>query len=307
MGAVAEAFAAAYAAADDRDSAITWYQNAMACNDASGSMKVHEQLGNLQVRRAWARVADAATDAPGFADVAEAARQEIQAALRQLQALADMMPTLERHSLCGSACKRLAMLEDKAGDQAASRAALADAAGHYGRAETIADSSQAGELFYPALNRIALDLVAELSDRAPVVAGADTAGESGIAGTRETSGSAEKGRRAAWPGLSAKTSHAVRASLLAKSQNDPNFWSYVGLIDLAMLEAVAQGSLAAVGVELLSRYDELHGRVTAARLWESVADQARWVLSAYAAVASPAEAAAAVALRDALMQHAKSN
>ena len=74
------------------------------------------------------------------------------------------------------------------------------------------------------------------------------------------------------------------------------------MIDLALYQAVAKSQLVAVKEDLLAHYEELHGRVSAARLWRSVADQARWVLSAYAAVANPAEAAAAVALRDALLQ-----
>jgi len=309
MGAVAEAFAGAYAAADDIDSAITWYQSALGCNDASASMKAHEQLGNLQARRAWAQVDATPPDAAEFADVVDRAREHINAALRDLQALANLQPTMERHSLCGSAYKRLAMLENKVGDRAAEREAAARAAVQYQNAETMAHASQDPDLFYPALNRMALALVAELGVQAQAAA----AGQAGLVITKEATKVATRAatkaatkthtnQRAPWPGFSAEATAAVRASLIARTQNDPDFWSYAGLIDLALYQAVAKSQLVAVKEDLLAHYEELHGRVSAARLWRSVADQARWVLSAYAAVANPAEAAAAVALRDALLQ-----
>jgi len=296
MGAVAEAFAGAYAAANDIDSAITWYQNALSCNDASASMKAHEQLGNLQARRAWSRVDATAPDANDFGDIAGQARKDIGAALRNLQVLADLQPTLERHSLCGSAYKRLAMLESKAGDKAAESAALATAAMAYQQAETIALAQQDPNRFYPALNRMALALMAALTAHSPPLK--TKARADGSTSNKATAWPL------AWPGFNAEATAAVHASLLARTDTDPDFWSYAGLIDLAMYQAVAKGKLAAVSDQLLANYDELHGRVSNPKMWGSVADQAQWLLSAYVAVAPTAEAAAAHRLREALLLRA---
>ena len=52
MGAVAEAFGVACAAARDLDNAVRWYRRAVAANDGSASVKSSEQLANLLARLA---------------------------------------------------------------------------------------------------------------------------------------------------------------------------------------------------------------------------------------------------------------
>ncbi|MDO9092269.1 MAG: CHAT domain-containing protein [Rubrivivax sp.] len=270
MGAVAEAFGLAYAEGGDRDSAIRWYERALQANDGSASMKAHEQLGNLQARRAWGKAQKAKPGTPAMA----AARQEISNALRSLLALAGLQPTLERHSLCGSAYKRLAMLERREGDAAAEQAALVMAATCYARAEKMARATEAPDLFYPALNRMALELVAERNN-------------------------------SSWKGFDADATAAARRSLLDKSQQDPDFWCYAGLVEIDVYEAVAAKQLGTQVADLLARYAELHGRVSSVQTWGSVADNAALVLLPYLGTAKGAEKAAAQQLLDVLNGYAK--
>ena len=271
MGAIAEAFGLAYAEAGDADKAIAWYQRAVQCNDSSASMKAQEQLGNLRARRAWAQVRRAEAAGKAAKSIWGRARSEIRAALESLQALARLQPTLERHSLHGSAWKRLALLERLAGDARAEQAALAQAAAAYGQAEELARRNGDALLFYPALNRIALDLVVHAGNPR-------------------------------WAGLDPASVQATRESLLHKERQDPDFWCYAGLVELEVYEAVAHRQLDGAldggaggggGAGILTRYTELHARVSALSLWGSVADTAGLVLLPYAATVNKAEAAAA--------------
>ncbi len=276
MGAVAEAFALAYHKAGDRNAAIAWYESALRANDASASLKAHEHLGNLRARRAWERVdalglapAAAAESGPAF----QQARADITEALRGLQALAALQPTAERHSLCGSAWKRLAMIEHRAGDSTAEHAALQVAADCYARSETLALAGGLDNLFYPALNRMALELATRSGQRG-------------------------------WKGFDASVSAAVRKSLLAKNQDDPDFWSVVGAAEIDLFEAVARRRLADPLQALLAAFADLHTRMTGRSEWRSVADQADLVLTPYLKRAGTAEAAAARQLLAALKGYA---
>ncbi len=55
MGAVAEAFGLAYAAAESADQAIAWYRAALDAEDGSASLRAAQQLGELLVRRGSGR------------------------------------------------------------------------------------------------------------------------------------------------------------------------------------------------------------------------------------------------------------
>lgn len=269
MGAVAEAFGQAYAEAGDRDAAIGWYERALAAGDASAQVKAFEMLANLRARRAWARA-----DAAGSSAAAQAqARRDMQRSLADLQALSRMQPTLERASLIGSTHKRLVLLEHKLGHAGAERDALAAAAAAYAEAEAMAAARQDPDAFYPALNRMALELVL-------------SAGDSG------------------WGGFAAGSTAAARRSLQTRAGTAPDFWCFVGQIELDMLEAVAERRLADAAATLQSAYGELHGRVSARSYWSSVADQAQLVLTPYAAAARGAEREAALAMVEALRGYA---
>lgn len=270
MGAVAEAYGQAYAEAGDRDAAIAWYERALQANDASAQVKAFEQLANLRARRAWA-MAEADDAKPA---VLAQARRDIQQALHDLQALAGMQQTLERASLIGSSYKRLALLEGKLGNTEAQNKALAAAAAAYEQAETLALASHNPDAFYPALNRMALQLVVHR-------------GQPG------------------WAGFKAETSAEVRRSLQTKAEVDPDFWCFAGQMELDMYEAVAERRLAKQSAALISAYAELNGRVAARNYWGSVADQAQLVLAPYAAASRGAERDAARALLEALQAYAK--
>ncbi len=255
MGAVAEALGLAYAEAGALAQAIGWYDRATHANDGSASMKAHEQWLNLRVRVA----ATAAADSKATAAARAAHRREIQQATQQLEALAALQPTLERHNLVGSAWKRLAMLE-RGHDAPAMRAACAHADAAYARAEALAQQQDSPELFYPVLNRMAC----VLASQAP--------GE-GLA-------------------LADELVQRARLSAQRKVASDPDFWSVVALIELDALQAAGQGSLQATLASVLARAEDLHSRMPAPKSWASVCDSAEFALRARAAAAKGAEARA---------------
>ncbi|HEX2079596.1 MAG TPA: CHAT domain-containing protein [Longimicrobium sp.] len=266
-GAVAEAFGRAWAEAD-RARAIAWYARALEANDGGASLWAVEQLGNLRVRVAWEGVSpwNASAGAPPSQDRLDAARAEIQAALGLLERLADaVQSTSERESLCGSAWKRLALVEAIAERPQAEEQAIARMKERYARAEELARGSGDAPLFYPALNRMAAELVADAA--AP-----------------------------GWPGFDAARVEEVRASLQAAAASDPDFWSVAGLIELRLYEAVARGGLAGARASLEKDFADLQKRVASEWLWASADDQLEFVLSRYRNRASGPEREAADAL-----------
>jgi hypothetical protein len=246
IGEVAEAFGRAWDAAGDQGAAIGWYTQALGANDGTASLKVVEQLGNLRVRQA------SAITHPGRA------RDEIAAALRMLEQAAALHSTVERESLCGSAWKRLAMLEAAARRPSDEAKAVQNMKIHYGRAEALARADNDPELFYPALNRMAAELVID----------------------------AGKPR---WRKFDRTAVDDARASLVAKTRDDPDFWSVVGLTELRIYLAIADRKLAGELDVILGELDDLYTRVSAPSEWSSVLDQLRFVLPKYAARASAAE------------------
>lgn len=264
MGAVAEAFGVAYSEAKAFEPAVAWFARAVAANDGSASMRATEQWLNLRARLALDRAQ---------ADAGAAAGAELDEVLQQLAMLARLQPTIERHSLCGSAWKRLAMLEARqaqaAPDAAAARqhaAAAArarrEAAASYEQAERLAVQGRHPDLFYPALNRMATALAAHAPGDA------------------------------AWAGFDAEVVARVRQSLLERVERDPDFWSMVGAIEVDAFEAVAAGRLGADLEALLVRARDLQQRVAAPRSWASVADTADYALAAWGAAATAGEKAA---------------
>lgn len=254
MGAVAEAFAVACAAANDMAHALRWYRRAIAANDGSASVKCSEQLANLQVRLAWNRV-DTALRAsakkpdakPAWHDLLAQSRQDILDAIRMLDALVAIAPTMERESLRGSAYKRLSQLEAVAGNLKAETDATRAMAEHYLRAEDLARRGAHPDLFYPAINRIAAELIAN-------------------AGRKD------------WPGFLQHDLQAVRQCLETKRRDDPDFWSVVGLPELRVYEALATGHLPAELPAILAAYEDLHRRAGTHWMWATVADQTAFVL-----------------------------
>ena len=114
----------------------------------------------------------------------------------------------------------------------------------------------------------------------------------------------------AWKGFVADSSAGVRRSLLHKSQVEPDFWCYAGLVELDAYEALAARKLGDRLTPLAARYAALRGRVSASTMWGSVADQADFLLVPYAAATSAisgtsaTERAAAVSLLKTLRGYA---
>ena len=86
----------------------------------------------------------------------------------------------------------------------------------------------------------------------------------------------------------------ARRSLQAKVQAAPDFWSAVGLPELRMLEALADGQLAAARDEIVRATTDLALRAPAKWMWSSVYEQAQFLLAPH--VADTAEGRAAAAL-----------
>jgi tetratricopeptide (TPR) repeat protein len=307
IGEVAEGFARAWDAAGDRAAAMKWYAQALGANDGTASLRVVEQLGDLRVRQAWTTADDAIRDFPrrekadarsgstksarggqrgtarnaGFVKAAAAldaalghARDEIAAALRILEQVTALQPTMERESLCGSAWKRLAMVEAAARNPRAETKAIEMMKIHYGRAEALARAGNSDGLFYPALNRMAAELVAN-------------AGKPG------------------WRNFDPVAVADARASLAAKTRDDPDFWSVVGLTELRIYLDIADHKLATGLDTVLHEFDDLHARVSAPSEWSSVLDQLRFVLPKYEARATATERKAVLALTKYLDQFAR--
>jgi len=176
--------------------------------------------------------------------------------------LVALHPTVERESLLGSAWKRLVL----ASSGAAAEQALQKMAEHYARAEGLALSEGAPNLFYPAMSAIA--------------------GELRLAAMRSRAGAAIAAARFA----------AARQSLQAAATSAPDFWCVVGGVELQWMEAVAAGALAKAQATVSAGFDDLAQRVPAPHLWRSVRDQALFVLEPYATAAGGAEDKAARAL-----------
>jgi tetratricopeptide (TPR) repeat protein len=259
-GDVAAAFGHAWSRAGFFNEAITWYERARTAQDGSGSLAAIEQLANIRIRAALNRADEAGRSAGAVA----AARKEIEEGLALLDSLTAVSRTFERENLYGSTYKRIALLEAAAGREEAARKAIDQMRQHYGAAETMARTAppeQASrlELFYPAMNRIAAQLA---------LGNASTSAEV----------------------MDDETVTAIRASMLAAT---PNFWSVVGQTELDMYVALSRGGLAQALGDLHRKFSDHHAQVSGPRMWASVLDTARLVLSAYQKGAPHAEAEAA--------------
>lgn len=253
IGAVAEAFGVACAAARAPDLALAWYRRAVSANDGSASVKASEQMANLQARLACERVHQAQARGAAAATLrrlADEGRREIGAALAVLQSLQVLGPTLERESLLGSTYKRLHLLERASGHAEAAARALGPMATHYAQAEALAREAGDPGWFYPALNCLAAGLLQSAAR-----------------------GQARHGDQARIDEL--------RQTLEQQRREAPDFWSVVGLPELATFEALAAGDLERRLPAILAVYEDLHNRAGTPWLWASVADQASFVLQAF--------------------------
>jgi tetratricopeptide (TPR) repeat protein len=195
----------------------------------------------------------------------------IRAAITALEQLVAVQPTIEREGLLGSAYKRLTMVESRAGRVPEAKAALDAAVAHYGASEALARKAGADRLlFYPAKNGISCALrAAFLDQRTQTVAAARF--------------------------------KSVADALQQAASDEPDFWSVVGLTELLILQALADGRLAPALPGALASLHDLKGRVSAAWMWDSVYNEAQFTLEPYLAWhANGPEATAARRLVDAL-------
>jgi hypothetical protein len=259
-----------------RAKAIEWLKRARVVQDGTTPLEAMEQLANLMVRVAWEGIERATTGAARRAAV-RAARTEIDEARALLDTLLAVGPTVEREALHGSALKRLALIEAEAGDADAERKAIEGMKRHFGRAEDIARTVGAPNLYYPAMNRMAAEL-ALLEGRATSTA------------------------------LPREDVAAARDSLAAAARDKPDFWSVVGQTELSMYEAVFARTLGQCLAALTLEFTGLHDRVPRARKhWASVYDNATFILKKYRRHAPPAERKAADELLQTLKSFANSD
>jgi tetratricopeptide (TPR) repeat protein len=263
IGSVAEAFGRACIAAGDVDGGVSWYERAVRANDGTASLKVAEQLGNIRARAAISAVTKASPQRGG-SRTAKVERKAIEQAIAFLHQIAALEPSMERESLCGSAYKRLALLEAAAKRPRQEAQAIRNMLEHYGRAEALGRKNRL-DFFYPAMNRMAAELALQ-------------------AGPRTLSG------------FMSRAFDEVRQALADKTHEDPDFWSVVGLIELDVYKALASRNLAGELDDISRAYDDLHKKLSTTWTWKSVYETGRFVLPKYAARASAGERTAANAL-----------
>jgi hypothetical protein len=285
QGEVARSFGMAWDAAKDSDKAIEWYERALKAEDGGASLKSYEQLANLRVRQAWRQVEEAGRQleaagaaSPGQESPAKAleqfqlklqqSRDLMQRGMEALQQLVTIGVTMERLSMCGSAQKRLAMLERKAGDRAAELKALTAMTYWYGEAEIVAAAGASADVFYPALNKMAAECILNAGDLV-------------------------------WGGFNELSLASLRQILEQKRLKDPDFWSMVAVAELNLYEALAKRTLATRLTTIRDFYGNLYQRIKDPGPWGSVRDQLDFVLPSYierVGQTDPAEAEAAKAL-----------
>ncbi len=194
--------------------------------------------------------------------------QSLTDAIDMLARLAALQPTMERLSLVGSAYKRMALMADDVTlDAAQVEQAIARMVGFYEQAEAL---GRAGGLdfYYPAVNA----LVGRLAQ-----------------GMHQ---------------IDAVLLAELRQALVSKTQDDPDFWSVVGLTELRMFEALASARLHEEQTAIGAEFAALRDRVSAAGMWDSVFKQMEF-LRQYAMAGSPAgERAAADAILRVLQEFA---
>jgi hypothetical protein len=82
-------------------------------------------------------------------------------------------------------------------------------------------------------------------------------------------------------GLNPADVNAVRQSLVKKNASDPDFWSAVAPIELAIYEAMALGSIAAALDAILSEIVDVACKASSKLNWDSVTYQVRMTLEQY--------------------------
>ena len=165
----------------------------------------------------------------------ERPRELIYEAVALLENLWRIAPTVERGSLLGAAYKRLALVEAAVKNGTAERSALEKMHAHYLRAEKMAVERQPADIFYPAANRMAAELVLNAA-------------------------------RQKWSGFNGRE---VAVVIQALASRPPDFWSEAGQIELRVYQAAAKRELAAAQPALERAYEDLFARAKNTAWWRS--------------------------------------
>jgi hypothetical protein len=262
QGEVARAFAIAWDAANCKDRAIEWFEIAISAEDGGASLNDLAQMSNIKVRQALKKLNQAkdrlSPEDPGSASneqykqLLHKSREIIQQETQSLQQLVTIAPTMEFLCLCGSAQKRRAMLERKAGDSVAEREALEAMKGWYLKAEELGLKAKLNDVFYAVLNRMAADCVLRVGE-------------------------------ANWIGFKPVDLNSIRQILSQKVYDEPDFKGICGLIELEIYEILANCNLRLVDriIEITTRFHDLNERVKDSGPWQSLSDQMELVLQPY--------------------------
>jgi len=288
QGEVARAFAVAWDGAKHPDKAIGWYQRAINAEDGGASLKNLAQMSNIKVRQALKRLNQAEDDfsfqSPNqvsvdqYQQMLQESREIIQHETKALQQLVTIAPTMELLCICGSAHKRLAMLERKAGDAVAEQKALEAMRDSYWQAEEFGYKASLNGVFYAALNRMAADCVLKV-------------GEAG------------------WSGFEPGELNRIRQILAQKNQDEPDFWGLCAVTELEIYELVGNCNQRLTDriVKIRTDFSDLYGRVKDSGQWQSLSDQMELVLQPYIKVklpVDPAEADSAKSLLEMINSYA---
>jgi hypothetical protein len=293
LGEVAEAFADTYAQLGMTKEAIRWYDRAVR-SERGATFRSLEQFFNLTVRDAanevekcfvsWEAVRGQGKDvvSAAKADLARgvaAAKQAFESCDDELQALAALPSSSERASLIGSAWKRKAMVayaEQLAleGNRDSVLEALDQSRWFYEKAAEIANSERGKNASYPQLNALTVQLVRAL-----------VAGQS--------------------PQIEPPKVAALQKNLELWADEKQEFWPFVQAIELDVYAAVSTQRVAAELKRLSERFTDLFMRMANPYHWDSVRNQARFLLRPYRALAGPVEKEATNALQRLLDDHAE--
>ncbi len=216
------------------------------CGDSAEALAWYERAHGAADGSASMRASEQLANLRARVGEARDDGRSIDQAVKLLLQLVALRDTAERRSLLGSAYKRLAMVKGRARARGEERAALLAAKGEYEKAETLAREAGADDLHYPSMNVVAVQLRLAKAGGEPAQ----------IAGRIDE----------------------ARVALQAKMAAAPDFWSAVGLVELSLLEALAQGRLATALTGLRNGFANLAQRVPAPHLWRSVHDQLRFLL-----------------------------
>ncbi|HWT38027.1 MAG TPA: CHAT domain-containing protein, partial [Paraburkholderia sp.] len=272
IGTIAEAFGMAWSEAGWDERAVGWYEKALQADDGSASLRAAEQHANLSAKCAWAALSSTPVNGSSAApaqkvDVA-AARERLYRALERINALIALNPTTERHNICASAYKRLAMIERFARQPKAEREALEIMLQQYRTSLDFARIANDSNSFYPALNCIAAELVM----RPPGQVGS----------------------------VDADLAKNVEIWLKKKNKDSPGFWSVYSVSELDIYRSLADGTIADEGPRLEMDLTRLHARVPSVRFWRIVWGQCEFVMTRFCDPTNEREYKAAYRLLDLL-------